>query len=150
MKLLPIDVLFDAKSTANILSVKLGVIVFEINMDTSKNHFMLSHIDEDNVIRLKEFNGRLYYFNTMVTINYINKNVKAWSFLSTISDNKKYFTRQEVEGGDWAHNLQQGIGLPPEYLLKEIVRRNKLINCPITINKINRYNTIYGIVRPLV
>ena len=100
MKLLPIDVLFDAKSTANILSVKLGVIVFEINMDTSKNHFMLSHIDEDNVIRLKEFNGRLYYFNTMVTINYINKNVKAWSFLSTISDNKKYFTRQEVEGGD--------------------------------------------------
>ena len=117
-------------------------------MDTGEEHAMIVHFVPDKQMKFKLCREGLYYFDTS-TINK-NNNLNAYSFLSTVTSNKEYFHRTEIEGADNARELQQSIGWPSTQKLKKIVRRNQLRNCPVTVGDIDRADAIYGPAVPLL
>ena len=66
-------------------------------------------------------------------------------FLSTIKDNKSYFSNNEIEGANNARKVQQIIGCPSTSNFKSIIKKQRINNCNVTINGINRAKLIYGL-----
>ena len=98
-----------------------------------------------------EYSSGLYYYdakttqNSTTTINKHSKNnVNAYLFLNTVSSNKNRFTQQEIEGADEARSLYRKLGHPSEVVFQQILSKNLIQNCPITVDDAKRALHIYG------
>eukprot|EP00957_Ditylum_brightwellii_P008057 611237-Ditylum_brightwellii.AAC.1 len=65
------------------------------------------------------------------------------SFTQTVAGNKQYFSKLEIEGAEAVRSLQQLIGWPSTTTFKQIVAQNMLVNCPITVDDIDRAKAIF-------
>jgi len=54
------------------------------------------------------------------------------------------FTRRQVYNADLARELYRKIGRPGEDAFENILRTNRIHNCPITVDDARRAVTIYG------
>ena len=104
-EIFPINVHFNLHSMANIFALKdmANVPGFQITMGSSKECTIKVKY-QDKVYRFKELHNRLYYYDTAAK-NYIsyetdksNAPITPYLFLSTIEDNKSYFSSNEIEG----------------------------------------------------
>ena len=78
-------------------------------MDTTVKSTFNAHINDHIIVKFLKCGHRLNYFDTDKS----NKSpVNAYSFLSTVKDNKSYFSRHEIEGADRAPDLHGNFGWP--------------------------------------
>ena len=94
-------------------------------MDTTVESTFNVHINDHIIVKFLKCGHRLNYFDTDKS----NKSpVNAYSFLSTVKDNKLYFCSCEIEGADIYCDLQGKIGWPfvqnyqKYYYLRIIIR----------------------------
>ena len=52
-----------------------------------------------------------------------NNELTHYSFLNTVSDNKTYFSRQEIKGADTSRNIQEYLFFPSSSILKTYVNK---------------------------
>ena len=89
-----------------------------------------------------KFGPGMYYFDTAKS----NKPpVKAYSFLSTVKNNKREFSQREIEGADRDNDLQRNNDRNSLQDYQNIITNNKIINTKVTAYDINSYESIYGL-----
>ena len=114
--ILPITVHFKLNSMATILSVKT---VSEIQgarlmMDTQVNKNITLTLKDGRSFIFSPFKNGLYYFdtNSIVTNSKPKSELANYSFLNTVSDNKQFFSTQEIKGADISRQLQEYLFFP--------------------------------------
>ena len=139
--LLPITVRFKENSMATILSLKLvseipGV---KITMDTDVNKTSIFFKDGHTFV-FEQYQNSLYFLDTNKSVETSKSKCgfKNYSFFSTVSGNKTYFTQQEFKGADNSRQLQEYLSFPSSNILKTYVNQNLITNCKITADDINR------------
>ena len=92
------------------------------------------------------YGNGLYFFDTNNT-DYFVKNksqVSNYSLLQTVTDNKTYFSKQEIKGADTSREMQEYLFYPGTKTLENYVSQNLITNCEITANDVNHAELIYG------
>ena len=156
LKLLPLKVHFNEDSLANIVSLSdvASMPGARVTMDTDKERAILLHYN-DSVVRFEECGDGLYYVNASELLNHYNKHTvtnysEPFSFTQTVSSNKSFFTKSDIEGADRARYLQSVLGWPSDTTFQTIIQNNQLLNCKTTTDDITRAKTIYGPAIPLL
>ena len=89
-KFLPMEVHLNSDSMANILSIKdlASIPGVHISMDSRKYCAIIVEY-QNQIIRFQECHDGFYYYD--ITNKFIS-HINSYSFLSTVKDNKKYFS----------------------------------------------------------
>jgi len=133
---------YNPNSIANILSMKEVRKVCRVTMDTSIEPTLCVHRLDGTTMKFEEQESGLYVFkpNSNASINIY----PHCTLVTTIEDNKKMFTRRQVYNADLARELYRKIGRPGEDAFENILRNNRIHNCPITVDDARRAVIIYG------
>jgi hypothetical protein len=150
LKLLPLEVHFNAQSMDTILSVKdvANIDSVHITMDTSKEKAMFVHHKSD-VFKFQECDDGLYYYDT-ANCNSNKVEVTNYSFLETVDENSNFFSADEIKGALHACQTQQEMNWPSTSDFKYYISNNCIRNSPVTLDDINQAEIIYGPAKPLL
>jgi hypothetical protein len=135
---------FNCDSIANILSLAEVCKVCRVTMDTEFEPAMCVHRRDGSLMRFTEHPTGLYVFDSASPSNSTNTTVSAYTFLSTVTENKKLFTRREIDNADAARTLYRMIGRPSESDFLTLLSKNLIRNCPVTVDDAKRASLIYG------
>ena len=133
---------YNHKSIANILSMKEVRRVCRVTMDTSIEPTMCVHRLDGSIMKFEEQESGLYVFkpNSNAPINIY----PHCTLVTTVEENKKMFTKRQVYNADLARELYRKIGRPGVDAFENMLRTNKIHNCPVTVDDARRAVTIYG------
>ena len=135
---------FNRASIANILSLAEVRKVCRVTLDTEVEPTMFVHRKDGSLMKFTEHSTGLYVFDTASPSNYTSEPVSAYALVSTVADNKKLFTRREIDRADAARDLYRKIGRPSESDFLSILSKNLIRNCPVTVDDAKRATIIYG------
>ena len=139
---------FCENSLANILSMAAVRKVCRVTMDTAVEACMNVHRKDGSIMKFTEYRSGLYYYDVPKTNtnNNTNENVDLYSycFVETVDNNKKLFTRKEVERAEQAVRLYAKLGRPGQDVFESILSKGLIKNCPITADDAKRAIVIYG------
>ena len=116
-------------------------------MDTTVENSMNVHVSDHYILKFKKCRDGLHFLNTSTLGNSVfssNSAVNGYSDLQTVTSNKCYFTRCEVQGATAARNLQQLLWWPSEKSFHKDVVSSYLHNCTITPDDVTRAKTIHN------
>ncbi|GAX15524.1 hypothetical protein FisN_6Hu141 [Fistulifera solaris] len=130
---------YNQDSIANILSVKDVRKVCRITMDTSVEPALIVHRLDGSQMRFEEHDCGLYVFKPNN-----NQSVSAYSFVLTVEETKKLFTKRQVELADEAQRLYKILNRPGHAAFEDYLRNNRIHNSPVTVDDARRAVTIYG------
>ena len=133
---------YNPKCLANVLSLALVTDQFRVTMDTAVSNRFNVHISSQHVIPFTRITRDLYLFDTS-TVD-LHKLRTAFSFLSTVAENKKLFNRRDVHKADAANMLNRKINHVAKDKFLRIIQDNWIRNCPVTIADVKRSHSIYG------
>ena len=120
----------------NIVSLDLLQAKYHVFFDSAVANSFSVVISEDNILHFQGMGSGLY-------IHKVNT-VTPYSFINTVTENKSFYTNQEVKDAEAAREQQAQIGWPSDQEYHEIVRDNKINNSKCTIDDIQRAKHIYG------
>lgn len=135
------EVWFNSQSIANILSLAEVRKVCRVTMDTAHESAMLVHRIDGSVMRFTEHQCGLFVYDSS---NHSSRDVSAYSLVSTVSQQKKLFTRRDVMNADTARQLYRMLGRPSEAEYQRILANGGIRNCPVTPLDAQRALLIYG------
>ena len=138
------SVWFNSASIANILLLAEVRKVCRVTLDTAIEPSLHAHRKDGSIMKFTEHSTGLYVFDSADSSNTTSQNVSAYTFISTVADNKKLFTRREIESADAARALYRKIARPSEADFLSILNRNLIRNCPLTVDDAKRASIIYG------
>ena len=154
-KLIPMKVWLNRSKLANILSLKevASIKGVEVTLDTSVTNAILVHMPGGIIVPFKQYKDGLFAFDTLadkIIDHKTKEEVANYSFVTTVQQNKSYFTRDQIKRADRARILQQYIGWPSIKSYKDYITKNLIKNTDITVEDINRGEFIYGAQIPLI
>ena len=141
MHLLPLDVHVNSTFLANILSLSEVEICYQVTMDTTVKSEFNVLLNDHTIVKFLKCRPGMYYFDTTKSVK---SPFNAYSFFSTVKDNKSYFIRHEIEIADRVRDLQGKIGWTSVQDYRSILTNNQIINTKVTGDDINRAESIYG------
>ena len=150
-KLLPMDVWYNEESLANILSLKevSNLDGVKVVLDTSKDPAIKVVLQDNTVLNFNQIGGGLYGYDVKEGIK-TNDDVNCYSFVSTVKQNKSFFTRDQIARADRARKLMQYVGWPSLADFKKYISSNLIHNANVTVDDVNRAEFIYGQAPPLI
>ena len=101
---------------------------YKITSDSSIDTAFTVHLP-DRKVRFEELDNGLYVF--------IPKQYRNVQFLSSIEENKGFFTKNQFERAKKARDLYHAIGTPSINDFKAVLRMNMISNNPVTTEDIN-------------
>jgi hypothetical protein len=74
-----------------------------------------------------------------------NTTVKtSLTLVQTVQENKSHFTKREIAAADQARSLYRMLGRPSQQKFEDILSKNIILNCPVTVDDAKRALIIYG------
>ena len=115
-------------------------------MDTDVNKNINLFLKDGRTFVFEQYKNGLYFIDTSkpVDTSKTKCELNNYSFLSTVSDNKEYFSQQEIKGADISRQVQEYLFFPSSNTLKTYVNKNLITNCKINADDINRAEIFYG------
>jgi hypothetical protein len=139
---------YNPNAIANILSLAEVRRVRRVTMDTSQQPAFLVHKqDGTGTTVFAEHESGLYLWDGSTQYNTqsnTSSTVIAYTLLQTVAENKKKFTKRQVELADESRKLYHMLGRPGLARFYECLNGNYIINCPITVDDAKRAQEIYG------
>jgi hypothetical protein len=111
-------------------------------MDSESENAFVVHISQGHVIKFIRGAPDLYYYDAS-NID-ISKLKLAFSFLNTVSDNKKLYKKREVRKATDAIILNRRTNHIAKDKFIRIVKDNWIKNNPITVGDVRRSHNIFG------
>jgi hypothetical protein len=135
LKLLPdVTMYYNLKSLANILSLLTVTSKYKVTMDSSVTDAITVHLNDGKQLVFCRCGNGLYYFDTNPKSK---ENLHGYySFLNTVTENKGYYTNQEMKRADDVRTMQSRVGWPSDTFLKDIILGNQIKNCNPTVDDI--------------
>ena len=153
-QLLPLRVHYNPKTMANVLSLKavMDLPGVDVKLDSTKSDEIVVTVKnggrpESSFVFTPCHDG-LYYYNPKSKAS--NNEYSRFSFLSTVHSNQQHFTKSQIQRARRARLLQQFFGWPSTTAFKNYVSTNKIRNCDITVDDVNRAIYIFGEQVPLL
>ena len=155
LKFLPVQVHFNHRSMATILSLAgINSLPWHYcTMDTRISKGIQVHKPNGEILVFKPCANGLFYYDTANPQDHSIKNkvtVTDYSFLQTVSSNKSFFTKKEIEGAMNARREQEILSWPPIQTYKSYVSDNLIANSKVIIDDVNRATMIWGKPEPLI
>ena len=94
--------------------------------------------------RFKQSTNGPHCYNHVGTGNPSKPHVVDYSFISTVASNESSYHRRQVESARLAGKLHRLFGRPSQGMFEKAVSTNQMKNCPITIEDVKPYFSIYG------
>ena len=139
----PLPVWYAPDSVGNILALCDVRRLCRVTLDTATEAAFLVHLPNNAVLRFIEHDNGLYLL--VPSVNPTTKlPIYSYSCVSTVTDNRAVFIRQELEGADRARQLYRTIGCPSQRKFEAILDRGSILNCPVTKADAQCANIIYG------
>lgn len=114
-------------------------------MDTNVEAALVVHRTNGTMMKFQEFSSGLYYHDTFTApAKQSSTQVIAYTFVSSVADNRARFTPREVEAADQARILYRKLGRPSQKNFENFLSKNMLMNCPVTVQDARRAISIYG------
>ena len=147
---------FNPKSIANILSLAEVCDICKVTMNSEIEQALVVHKSDGNTMKFRRFKTGLYFFDAADDIQKAlasdksapghpsSTAVSPYSLLQTVEDNKSKFSAREVEAADKARALYRMVGRPSQVKFEELIAKNLIVNCPITVADAKRAAIIYG------
>lgn len=143
-----INVWYNPKSIANILSLALVIDSYRVTLDSKIEHVFRLWLDEDSYINFVKSN-RLFVYNSVkdrVTCKTCKKKHpgKEHMLLQTVSKNERVYRQRELEGARIAQDISKLLFHPAQSRYEKIIGGNFISNLPITLADVRRAERIYG------
>jgi hypothetical protein len=135
------EVWYNRDSFANILSLADVRQVCRVTMDTAAEPALLVHRLDGTVMKFSEHPSGLYVYKDKPTNDRVTG---CYTLVSTVANQKKFFSRREVKAANLARELYRKIGRPSEADFQTILKNNLIRDCPVTPGDANRALIIYG------
>jgi hypothetical protein len=136
---------YNPNSLANIFSLAAVRKLCQITKDTSVEPALCVHCTDGSVMKFSEYKNGLHYHDAAVAAPKTNvAPVIDYSFVNTVAADKKIFTRREIEGANKARALSKKIGRPSQQQFEKVLIKNRIRNCPATVDDAKRALIIYG------
>lgn len=130
------DVWFLAKAITNILSLKEVI---------KSYHVTYSSYDKEFVVYCQAYGLPNMLFKTHKSgLHYYNPKRTELSFVVTVEDTMKPFTKRQVAAAELAHNLHAGLAYPSTTDYKWILKSNQIQECPVTYEDAGVAEKIWG------
>jgi len=147
-KFLPIEVFYNPKSIANVLSLKAvdNVKGFHIEMNTSVDPF-INVIKGNHKLRFMHSDTGLFYCtvdNMRQFHEDISRNSKSISLLSTKKDHNTKYTPEEIDRANEVRALQKCMLWPSTKAMRELLNNPMRNNSILTTKDLHRALEIYG------
>ena len=142
------EVHFNPESTANNISIKDVSSISEVYiiMDSRKERMIIVEY-HNHIIKFHEFRDGLYNYDT---VNNFSSRNNSYYYLIIVKNNKKYFSTSEIQGADEARKLQQENIWTSTSHFRDIVSKQLLRNCTVTVDDYRRAKLIYGSPTPIL
>ena len=130
------EVWYNPESIANILSLAQVRRVRRVTLDTADQPaFHVHKADGTGSTVFAGHESGLYLHDASgAADNTTSPAVIAYSYLQTVADNKKAVTRRQIESADEARKLYRMMRRPGLDRFLEALKKNHIINCPITVD----------------
>jgi Reverse transcriptase (RNA-dependent DNA polymerase)/Zinc knuckle len=128
---------YNPDSLANILSLAEVRKVCRVTMDTDDEPAMFVHRNNGMVMKFVEYKSGLYYHDT-------SQQEHNFTFVSTVTDNKRRFTDREIADADAAIALHRKLGRPSQKQFELMLKEGHIRNCPVTVDDAKRAFLLYG------
>ena len=76
--------------------------------------------------------------------------ITPYPLLSTVTENREFYTRADIEGVDRERRYQGLLGWPSTSYFKTYVNKNLILNCNINVDNINISENMYGLATPIL
>ncbi len=134
------SVWFNPASIANILSLADVRKVCRVTMVTTDEPAMHVHRLDGSTMKFVEHECGLYIYSSRNSSDH----VAAYTLVSTVAEQKKFFSRRDIGNADTARKLYRAIGRPREAEFHRILDNGCIRNCPVTSTDAKCAMTIYG------
>ena len=129
------EVWFDERAIANVISFSNA---------EQKGKYDIAYEPGTGFVMKNKENGNVNIFKKDNTGLFTTPMEKDINLLNTVDENKKYYTKRQVDRAEVARKLYQVIGYPSVRDYKHIIQTNQIKNCPVTIEDINISEKIFG------
>ena len=116
---------------------------FRITTDTNIETTINVHINKNHIIKFREVESGLYIYNTENTLRN-NNTPLGHSFLNLTTENMSNFTNSQIRQAERAKKLYTAIGMPSYDKYMDLLNKNSIKNCPVTVDDVKRALFIWG------
>ena len=123
---------------ANILSMSLVSNDYRITMDTSICNSLFVHKPDGTTREFHRSASNLYICN-------LGPPKTAMPTITTVNQQKQYYSNLDIRRADKARKLQETLGFPSTKSFLHMIDNNLIMNCPVTRRDVLVAEDIYGI-----
>jgi hypothetical protein len=134
---------YNPKSLINILSFANVSRKFRVTFDSSINPAIIVHVNKHRTLKFEPLGQGLYTCDRKEFIK-TKKSVSNYSFLTSVSDNIKSYTRREIEGAKLARVLYRALNYPLYIKLIKLLETHNIWNSPLTSDDVKHSLHIWG------
>jgi hypothetical protein len=135
------DVWYDPTAITNVLSFAIMQEKFQIVYDNSKaDAFIVKTPSGD--LQFKPLSKNLYVFKPRNGKS--EPTVNETSMLTTLKENKSFFTNRQIKRAKQARALARALGFPSDADLKTLLRLNLIKGCPVVQDDVKLAEEIFG------
>lgn len=130
------DVWFSTKAITNILLLKDTISTYRVTYDSYDEAFIVWREARGlpNMIFRMHSSGLHFY----------DPNREEFSFVVTVDDNMKMFSKRQIVGAEKARNLHGGLAFPSETDFKWILKSNQVQECHVTTEDAGVAQKVWG------
>jgi hypothetical protein len=77
-------------------------------------------------------------------LHYYEPTDKDFTFINTVDDNKKAFSKRQLKGAELARTLYATLGYPSVKDFKWVIQSNQIKDCPVTVQDVVTAHQIWG------
>ena len=116
-----------------------------MTLDTFDEPSVCVHRLDGSITKFAKHASGLYVYDSAIrTKRQTIESVNVYTMVSTVAEQTKLFSRQQVATADLARELYRKIGRPGEAEFYSILTKNLICNCPVTPDDARRASHIYG------
>ena len=129
------EVWFDTRAITNILSLKNVRNKYRVTYDSKSDDVFTVHMNKGRVMHFKMLKDGLHYHDTAD---------RQVTLIHTVQQNEAGYSQRQLTTARRARDLYSKVGHPSVQDFKVMIKNNLILNCPVTIDDIERASKIYG------
>jgi hypothetical protein len=131
------EVWFSKDAITNIITLSNLIKQYRVTYDSNDKMFVVHRADVDAPnMEFKMHKSGLYYFNPKDSDFTFN--------IDTVSNNKKGFTKRQIQVAEQARTLYAMLGYPSAKDFKWVIQSNQIKDCPVTVQDVITAHKIWG------
>ena len=126
---------FDTRAITNTLSIKNVKNKYRFTYDSKSDDVFTVHMNKGQVMHFKMHKDVLHYHDT---------SDRQVTLIQTVQQNEVGYSQRQLATACRARDLYSKVGHPSTQYFKVMIKNNLILNCPVTLDDIERASNIYG------